>query len=509
MAIDYETLENRMFEILLGYLPENKYVDLEDSSLIDQLGSNRLSVNYHPDEPIWFCRIKRTNNFEINYYFGLKDENEVKLNLKFSKDKSSSSLVFLNRKIAVKIKFTKEGAKIFNSMKEILQIRNPSSKEVKYNYIMLILHDESEIIPEIANLIKFIDFGYGRENLLIKGFNENMWEEYLNDRASSARSPAKDDFEEESKSNGSAEASDENIIQKESELNRKRFVPQFENYEFSIERIISEIDCTNFNGESFEDDRLIEKFEEHINSLIFGFVSEGLDDEESSKLVIYIREDISNEKISGNVIDITEFYFDEYRSIKKRFSLNNFLNDYLKSDDFDKLLDVYDDYTEGMIFGIINHVRRDISEDDSMDEDTVIMKVRYYFKAEANKSDYFNQIDEIRANSEHYKNSYNLTAEEFDGILNYIQMKISEGYHIRNVNECLMNKIKEQVDLNRKESRLKLKKLLSNPDFIEKNNISSEELSKISESVGDLIYKNKIRSEIIHESYLLALRDVL
>lgn len=299
------------------------------------------------------------------------------------------------------------------------------------------------------------------------------------------------------------------FIKKERGLDTKKYISQSDNYEFSIEKIISKIDCASFNGEAFVNEGLIIEFEEFIKSPIFDFVSGDLEDEESSKLIVKIKEDISNERISGNVIDIVEFYFEQYKSIKKRFSLNNFLNDYLESDDFDKLLDMYDDYTEDMISGIINHVRIDISEDDSMDTDTLILKLEYYFKAESNKNIYFIQIDNIKANSQYYKYKYGLTNEEFDGILEYIQTKISEGYHIKNLNDCLINKINEQVDLNRDESRLKLKKLLFNSEFIEKNNISSEELSQISEYFGDLIYKNKIRSENINESYLLLMREVL
>ena len=38
---------------------------------------------------------------------------------------------------------------------------------------------------------------------------------------------------------------------------------------------------------------------------------------------------------------------------------------------------------------------------------------------------------------------------------------------------------------------------------------TEEQLNKISEHVGDLIYKNKIRSDQIDENYLLLLRGIL
>lgn len=158
--------------------------------------------------------------------------------------------------------------------------------------------------------------------------------------------------------------------------------------EFSIEGIISKIDCTLFNGESFENQGLYEEFQEFIQSPIFNFIYGDPENEETSKLIDKIGYDISNEKISGDVADILDFYFEQYNSIKKQFLLNNFLNNYLQSDDYWELLSRYGSYTDVMIFNIISNVKHDISVDESMDEDKVILKLEYYFKAETNKNEY-------------------------------------------------------------------------------------------------------------------------
>lgn len=294
----------------------------------------------------------------------------------------------------------------------------------------------------------------------------------------------------------------ENFIQKSKILNTKGYFSQQDNYEFSIDDVIYKIDCNLFNGEPSYVDTLIKKLEEYESSII-DIILTDLDDEERIKLINKIREDISKEKISGNIDDIIDFYYEQYLSIKKQFNLNNFLNDYLKGDEFFKLVKLYDSYSDEMIFSIIQHVQKDISEDDSMDEDRVILKIDYYFKVESTKNDYFVQIDKIRDNSDYYISKYNLTDDEFEDILNYIQTKITEGYHIKNIKNCLENKIREVVDENRNESHIKLKRFLNDQKFIDGNNISKEKLDKLNEDVGHLIYKNKVRSDEIDEEFLL------
>lgn len=511
MAIDYVSLENRLYEILLIYLYKTKRVDLKDSSYAAQLDSSSVEVNYFSDESIWFFRIEKDNGLETNYYFGR--ENDIELILRFSRDRSKSVFEFFESgRIAIKTRFTKEGAGIFNSMKKMFTIKNPASKSIKHNYIMLVFQDETEIIPVITKLINIIDFDYADECLLIKGFKENVENDSSSNLARPIDLESNDvpELEGESKSNGEDinEYSEESISDDyigHSDNGFLRELLDSEDYEFSVEKTISEIDCSLFEKNS-ENESLGDEFDAFVNNPIFNIVSSDLDDDECSKLVVRIKKDISDEKISGDVGDVQEFYFEQYNLIKKQYTLNGFLNEYLMSDDFNKLLAMYDAYSDEVVIGIINQVRNDISDDDSMDRDKVILKTEYYFKAETNKNDYFNQIDKIKEDSMYYCNRYNLISAEFDEILDYIQTKISEGYHIKNVHHCLITKIKERIDLNRDESRLKLKKLLNNPEFIEKNNITQEQSDQISEHVGDLIYKNKIRCDEIYEDTLLAIR---
>ena len=491
--MDYSSYENRFFEILLKYLPENKYIELEDYSIINLLKSTSVNVNYHPKQPIWFFRFQKEHDVTY-YYFGLNDEKDIKLVLKLSEYKSKSFInFFASGKIAIKIQFTKDGKKIVDSMKRIFLIKHPDNDLFRYNYLMLLFEDISEVIPTITNLINIInfDYNYKKEFLVIKGFKENIYEGDIDDLVVSSKLQSID--------------SDKKFIEDEGESDNKGDNSQLYQYGMSVENIISEIDCSSFNFESSASVGLDQEFKEIVESPVLGLVSRGLNDEETSQLVIHIEKEISGEKISGDAMDIVEFYFEQYKSIKRQFSLNNFLDEFIKSDDFDNLRDMYD-YSEDIVFGIINHVRSDISDEDILDNDKVILKVEYYFKAETNKNDYFNQIDKIKADSEYYKNEYNLTNDEFDEILDYVQTKISEGYHIKNVENCLINKIKEKVDANMDESRLKLNKTLNNQLFIEKNNITQEQLDKINEYVGDLIYRNKIRSDEIYEETLLTIR---
>lgn len=506
MVVDYTSMEDRLFKILLEHLTERKHVDLNGPSLIEMYGSEEILVNYHPDEAIWFYRTQNIKGFRY-YYFGFKDDNEIKLRLQVSNVRSSSYIDFFGSgKIALKVKYTKEGTKIFDSMRKIFKIKNPLGKVVKYNYIMLILDDESELIPEITKFMDLINFEYGKGYLLVKGFKENIDDDYINNLIESEKSINEDNLEDKDDLKSEDDVDDSNINEMERKEEIERYISQSGNYEFSVEETISNIDCNDFNGESSASEDLGEKFEELVKSPILSIICGDLDDNERSKLIAQIKDDLDNDKITGDVGDILDFYLEQYNSMKKEYSLNNFLNGYIKSDDFNRILNIYDTYTADMICGIIDHVRQDISSDDTMDNDKIILKVEYYFKAERNKNEYLIQFYEIKSNSDYYQGRYNLTSGEFGEILNYIRTRIIKGYHIKNIRDCLLNKINEKVDLNRDESRLKLKRLLNDPGFIEDNNITQEQLNQISEHVGNLIYNNKIRSDEIYEDTLLAIR---
>lgn len=275
-----------------------------------------------------------------------------------------------------------------------------------------------------------------------------------------------------------------------------------ESYEPSIEEIISKIDCEIFSENQIEVEELYVELDELVESPIFDLFSMDLNDDETSKLIIKIKKDISDEKISGDISDILDFYFEQYKRIKKQILLNNFLNQYIISDDFKILWNSYN-LKNFNIMDLVEKVRDDISNDDSMDIDTLIFKLEYYLKVELEKNEYFNKIDEINSKNDEYLRKYNLTTMEFNEILNNVQMQISQGYYIKDIEGYLVDKIKQKIDENRTESRIKLKKLVNNPDFIENNNLTQEKLEIMNERVGGLIFRNKIRSNDINEDFLL------
>ena len=275
-----------------------------------------------------------------------------------------------------------------------------------------------------------------------------------------------------------------------------------ENHEISVDRIISEIDCNDFQSQPNESIDLISELNGIVESPIFNIIAEGFNEDEISLLIIKIKNDITDQKVSGDIQDIIDFYLEQFNKIKKQYSLNSFLNNYIKSEDFHKLLDLYDEYTEDMIQEIINHVRKDIFDDDLMDKEKIKIKLSYYFKAEMNKNDNYIRLNKIKDNSNYYINEYNINKEEFLEILDFIKIKIHEGHHIKNVDSYLIRKIKEKVDECRNDSRLKLKKLLTNQEFIEKNNISQEQIEYLNNVIGDFIYANQIRSNQITEKFI-------
>lgn len=275
-----------------------------------------------------------------------------------------------------------------------------------------------------------------------------------------------------------------------------------ENNELPIDEIISKIDCKMVSEDKIEVEELINGLDELVESSIIDLYSIDLNADESSKIIIKIKEDILEEKVSGDVSDILDFYFEQYKIIKKQISLNYFLNEYVKNDNFKILCNNYD-LQNCNILDIIEKVRKDILIDDSMDTDKVVLKLEYYLKVELDKNDYFMEIDKIRSNRNFYLQKYNLKNDEFEEILNYIQLKITQGYYIKDINACLLDKIKQKIDVNRTEARLKLKKLINDADFIENNNLTQRHLEKINESVGELIYRNEIRSNDIVDDFLL------
>ena len=486
MVIDYLALENRLYNILINYLPERKYVDLDDPSLINRLGFSKVNVNCCSDESLWFFRFKR-NYSEINYYFGIDDENDVKLILEFITNESRSFIdFFVSGKVAVKIKFTTNGAKAFNSMKKIFKIRNHPTKKVVYNLIMLISDDESEIVSTLTNIIRFIDFDYGEESLLINGFKENAQNIDLSIPTTDKSNFTKDSVENTDLKNDNLQDINFNDL--------FSFESSFK--EDSVDGIISKIEITKFKHEITEDN-LLDELNEFKNLDFFKSLTIDFADFEINHLMDKIEMDITSEKIFGDIFDIVNFYFDEYKSIKRHYLLNNFLDEIINEESF--MSSIRSKHNPQ----IIDKIRHDIANDNIMDEEELIFKLKSYYERELVKNNFYKELEDNKKRIPVMCIKFNLTPEEIYDVFNSIEKDIEKD-NIPNdsLRKYIDKKLDEKVELNRSNSRLKLNNVLKKDSIKEK--ISNEEmLDYLNDKIGRLIYSNEIKSDQITEEYLI------
>ena len=275
-------------------------------------------------------------------------------------------------------------------------------------------------------------------------------------------------------------------------------IQEYEINDESVENIISSISVENFNYQSTSDD-LIQELKEFIKIPIFKFISKGLEDVEVSKLINKIENDISSKTISGDISDIIDFYFENYKILKRKISLNYYLNQIIQSQSFILLTENYP--TEYMI-NAIDKVRNDIDMDKTTEKNKIYLKLKDYLMKEKIKQRYFNQMEKVRLQINIISEKSGLTTDEVEDIFNEIEMELNNDIYFDSLKNHFNLKVRLKIESNQSESRIKLNNVVKNIKNKDEFKFDDSYLDEVCEEIGELIYQNKIRSDDITEKLI-------
>lgn len=497
--------EKKFLDILLKYLPENKYVDLDNSFITRYLKKNKIKVNYDENESIWFFRVAHIN-YGTLYCFGLNEESDIKLIFNYQKTKSKSSLKFFKTgNIGIEIKFTGNIHDNFVFIKENFNLKSPLNNRNKY-FIMLFDNDEYGIISVISKLIRFVDseFSLKRDIVLIKECYEitdetkNLNQKITVDNDLEINKPI---LKEETISENldSSQQIDKDKTQYNiNDLKVSKFI--FD--ESSVTKVISKIELNNFQQGTLEDD-LLEQFQEFKNLPIFNSISSEFEDYEISPLIIRIEEDIKSEMISGEIFDIINFYFDRYKSIKRHFCLNSSFEKIINTDLFNNIFNNLK-YSNDILLRLTDSIKEDINNDNIMDEDDLILKLKNYLKREQVKTNFYKDLSERKTKASVISIRYNLTTLEVNHIFNIIEKDIiDDNIYNDSIKDHLDKKLEEMVELNQSKARMKFNNVLKMETVKELIGDNEELLDKLNYEIGGLINLNNLKSDEITEEFVI------
>lgn len=275
----------------------------------------------------------------------------------------------------------------------------------------------------------------------------------------------------------------------------------FEFDEGDIDKIVSQIKIDKFIQEPVDGD-LVEDFNEFKGLPIFKFISNDLSDYEKSKLMERIELDINSGKVSGEITDIIDYYFEEYKVDKKHYLLNAYLNVIIKDELFDELIIKYG-YDDEVILIILNKVRNDIYKDKIIDKKELVFKLKDYFKRQQLKTEFYHEIKEYEADVNRFCEEYNLTENEVLDVLADIRKDIENDSILNDsIEDHIHNKFDRLVELNQSDARIKFNNVIKQEKVVEliRNNRISNYLN---DEIGDLIYNNQIRSYQITEKFII------
>ncbi|MBE6507903.1 MAG: hypothetical protein E7Z77_00665 [Methanobrevibacter sp.] len=270
--------------------------------------------------------------------------------------------------------------------------------------------------------------------------------------------------------------------------------------EDTINTLISKIENDNFNQTSDNPNLLIE-FKQFKESPIFKYISNDFTDYEMFKLMEKIEKDIYSDNINGEISDIVEYYLNEYSFIKKQYVLNNFLNRFIQSHSFERLVKKYQ-YDDDIILMILDRLKIDISNDVISDENILILKLKDYLEKECIRQDYHNQLSKLKTNIPDISKKYNLTADEIGVIFNEIETEINDYCIFDSFFGHCENKFYRQIELNQSDSRIMLNKIIKS-EKIKDALLNDAQQERINDEIGELINKNKIRSNQITEELIM------
>ena len=268
-----------------------------------------------------------------------------------------------------------------------------------------------------------------------------------------------------------------------------------------VDKIVSIIKTDNFIQES-NDGNLIEDLKEFKILPIFKFISTDLSDYEKSILMDRIETDITLKKVSGEISDIIDYYFEEYKTAKKHYLLNSYLNVLIKNQLFDELIINYG-YDDETILIILNNVRNDIFEDKIIDKKELIFKLRDYFKREQIKTKFYKELQEYEKDSNKYCADYNLTNDEVLNVFGDVRNDIENNLILNDsLDDHIHNKFDRMVELNQSAARIKFNNIIKQDSVVEIIH-DKHVLDKLNEKIGDLIYYNQIRSNQINKKFII------
>ena len=268
-----------------------------------------------------------------------------------------------------------------------------------------------------------------------------------------------------------------------------------------IDKIVSLIKLDNFIQESNDSD-LIEDFNEFKLLPIFKFISNDLSDYEKSKLMNRIEMDINLGKITGEISDIIDYYFEEYKTAKKHYLLNSYLNVIIKDQLFYELIINYG-YDDETILIILNNVRTDIYNDKIIDKKELVFKLRDYFKRQQIKTKFYNEIREFEKDVNTFCVDYNLSKDEVLTVFSDVRNDIENDVILNDsLEDHIYNKFDRMVELNQSASRIKFNNMIKQESIVELIQ-NKYVLDRLNEKIGDLIYNNQIRSYQINKKLII------
>ena len=268
-----------------------------------------------------------------------------------------------------------------------------------------------------------------------------------------------------------------------------------------IDKIVSLIKLDNFIQESNDSD-LIEDFNEFKLLPIFKFISNDLSDYEKSKLMNRIEMDINLGKITGEISDIIDYYFEEYKTAKKHYLLNSYLNVIIKDQLFYELIINYG-YDDETILIILNNVRTDIYNDKIIDKKELVFKLRDYFKRQQIKTKFYNEIREFEKDVNTFCVDYNLSKDEVLTVFSDVRNDIENDVILNDsLEDHIYNKFDRMVELNQSASRIKFNNMIKQESVVELIQ-NKYVLDRLNEKIGDLIYNNQIRSYQINKKLII------
>ena len=268
-----------------------------------------------------------------------------------------------------------------------------------------------------------------------------------------------------------------------------------------IDKIVSLIKLDNFIQESNNDD-LIEDFNDFKLLPIFKFISNDLSDYEKSKLMNRIEMDINLGKITGEISDIIDYYFEEYKTAKKHYLLNSYLNVIIKDQLFYELIINYG-YDDETILIILNNVRTDIYDDKIIDKKELVFKLRDYFKRQQIKTKFYNEIREFEKDVNTFCVDYNLSKDEVLTVFSDVRNDIENDVILNDsLEDHIYNKFDRMVELNQSASRIKFNNMIKQESVVELIQ-NKYVLDRLNEKIGDLIYNNQIRSYQINKKLII------